>query len=239
MGSDFSSGMKWNICLLQTEDINEKSFSLYLLVFVFYFWMISFFLCIKIIHVYYKRDQEIKESQTCWDDYINAFVYIHSIYMGFSGGASGKEPACNAGDGRDARSMSGLGKFPGGGHGNPLQYSCLENPMGRRAWWATAHMVSKSWTWLKWYSMHTFYICVVIHVFYKDGIVLQLSSWTILPYQGRYTQFVECTEFLCVDASKCIAAILHCQSFRMFPTFGYYSYVINIALSFLYLDIYL
>ena len=66
--------------------------------------------------------------------------------MGFPGGASGKEPACNAGDGRDAPSMSGLGRFPGGGHGNLLQYSCLENPMGRGAWWATAHMVSKSWT---------------------------------------------------------------------------------------------
>ena len=41
------------------------------------------------------------------------------------------------------------------GHGNPLQYSCLENPMDRGAWWATVHGVAKSWTWLKRLSMHT------------------------------------------------------------------------------------
>ena len=39
-----------------------------------------------------------------------------------------------------------LGRPPGGGHGNPLQYSCLENPMDRRAWWAVVHGVAKSWT---------------------------------------------------------------------------------------------
>ena len=39
-----------------------------------------------------------------------------------------------------------LGRSPGGGHGNPLQYSCLENPHGQRAWWATVHGVAESWT---------------------------------------------------------------------------------------------
>ena len=42
--------------------------------------------------------------------------------------------------------MPGSGRSPGGSHGNPLQYSCLENPMYRGAWWATAHTVAKSWT---------------------------------------------------------------------------------------------
>ena len=41
------------------------------------------------------------------------------------------------------RSLQGLGRSPGGGHGNPLQYSCLENPMDRGAWWATVHEVAK------------------------------------------------------------------------------------------------
>ena len=50
--------------------------------------------------------------------------------------AVGKEPACNAGDTRDMGSIPGLGRSPGGGHGNPLQYSCLENPVDRRDWWA-------------------------------------------------------------------------------------------------------
>ena len=58
------------------------------------------------------------------------------------GGASGKEPAANAGDVRDLGSISGSGRFPGGGHGDPLQYSCLENPMGRGAWRATVHGVA-------------------------------------------------------------------------------------------------
>ena len=43
-------------------------------------------------------------------------------------------------------SVPGWGGFPGGGHGNPLQDSCLENPMDRGAWWATVHGVAKSWT---------------------------------------------------------------------------------------------
>ena len=103
---------------------------------------------------------------------------------------SGKEPTCQCRRHERHGFDPWVGKIPWMRRGNPLQYSCLENPMGRGAWWATAHMVSKSWTWMKWFSMHTFYICVVIHAFYKDGIVLHLSSWTIMPYQGRYTQFV-------------------------------------------------
>ena len=53
------------------------------------------------------------------------------------------KPACNAGD---RGSIPGLGKFPGEGNGNPLQYSCLENPTDRGAWWATVHGVAKSRT---------------------------------------------------------------------------------------------
>ena len=48
-----------------------------------------------------------------------------------------KNPPANAGDIRDTDSTPGLGRSPGGGHGNPLQYSCLENPMDIGAWWAT------------------------------------------------------------------------------------------------------
>ena len=55
------------------------------------------------------------------------------------------EPA-NAGDAKDAGLIPGLGRSPGGGNGNPLQYSCLENSMGRGAWLATVHGVTKSWT---------------------------------------------------------------------------------------------
>ena len=60
-----------------------------------------------------------------------------------------KESACNVGDTGDLGLISGLGRSPGGGHGNPLQYSCWENPMNREAWQAMVHGVTKSWTQLK------------------------------------------------------------------------------------------
>ena len=63
--------------------------------------------------------------------------------MGFPGGSEVKASACNAGD---LGSIPGLGRSPGEGNGNPLQYSCLENPMDGRAWWATVHGVTKSRT---------------------------------------------------------------------------------------------
>ena len=56
---------------------------------------------------------------------------------------------------RDTGLIPGVGRSPGGGHGNPPQYSCLENPMDRGAWWVTVHRVAKSRTWLKWPSTHT------------------------------------------------------------------------------------
>ena len=63
--------------------------------------------------------------------------------MRFPGGSDGKESACKAGD---PGSIPGWGRSPGEGNGNPLQYSSLENPMDRGAWWATVHGVAKSWT---------------------------------------------------------------------------------------------
>ena len=57
-----------------------------------------------------------------------------------------KDLPANAGDVRDAGLISGLGRPPRGGHGNPLQYSCLENSTDRGALWAMVHMVSKSQT---------------------------------------------------------------------------------------------
>ena len=69
-------------------------------------------------------------------------------FIGFPGGTV-KNPPANAGDARDVGSTSASGRSPGGGNGKPLQYSCLENPMVRGAWWATVHGVAKSWTQLK------------------------------------------------------------------------------------------
>ena len=68
------------------------------------------------------------------------YIYTHA---GFPGDSDGKKSTCNVGD---LGSIPGLGRSPGGGHGNPLQYSCMENPMDREAWWATVHGVAKSRT---------------------------------------------------------------------------------------------
>ena len=63
-----------------------------------------------------------------------------------------KNPPVNAGDIRDKGSIPGSGRSPGRGHGNPLHYSCLENPMDRGVWQATVHRIRKSQTCLKWLS---------------------------------------------------------------------------------------
>ena len=81
-------------------------------------------------------------------------VYCHPTYLTFMQSMSWasqvvlvvKNPFANAGDKRDADSIPGSGRYPGGGHSNPLQYSCLENPMERGVCWATVHRVAKSWT---------------------------------------------------------------------------------------------
>ena len=70
----------------------------------------------------------------------------HYTILSFPSDSDSKESACNAGD---LSLTPGLGRSPGGGHGNPLQCSYLENPMDRGAWWATVHGVAQSWVWLK------------------------------------------------------------------------------------------
>ena len=71
---------------------------------------------------------------------IYMYIYTHTyIYMGFPGGSVVKNMSIGAGDW-----FLGSGLSPGEGNGNPLQYSCLENPMDRGAWWATVHEITNS-----------------------------------------------------------------------------------------------
>ena len=76
---------------------------------------------------------------------ISITVLRESIITEFPGGSGSKESAHSAGE---PGSIPGSGRSPGEGNGNPLQYSCLENPMGRGAWRATVHEIAKSQTWL-------------------------------------------------------------------------------------------
>ena len=111
------------------------------------------------------------------------------ICGGFPGGSDSKESACNVGD---LGSSPGLGRSAGGGHGNPLQYSCLENPMDRGAWCATVHGVAKSWTGLSDYAQHTG--CVgsslcgaLFHKFHEGhGVAVLVSSQRLQGSCGNH-----------------------------------------------------
>ena len=70
-------------------------------------------------------------------------VVARKDLKGFAGGSVVKNPPANAGD---VGSIPESGRSPGGGNGNPLQYSCLEDPMETGAWWAAVHGATQSWT---------------------------------------------------------------------------------------------
>ena len=83
---------------------------------------------------------------------LHLYLLVPSQTMSFPGGSDGKASAYNAGD---LGSIPGSGRSPGEGHGNPLQYSCLENPIDRGTWWTTVCGVAKSQTQL---SDFTFFL---------------------------------------------------------------------------------
>ena len=93
-------------------------------------------------------------SQSCTAGEWQSTVWARlSGFRSFPGGTSGKEPICNAGDVRDAGSIPGSGRSLGGGHGNPLQNSCLENPMDHGAWslWGRKESDTTEVTWHAWH----------------------------------------------------------------------------------------
>ena len=117
---------------------------------------------------------------------ISFCLYIHHLMEGFPS---------DAGDARGASLIPGAGRSPGEGNGNPFQYSCLENPRDRGAWWAAVHRVTKSRTWLKQISRHAHISFIKIQTFrsiYLVGLCLlnlrpiYLISWWIAP--GRHTK---------------------------------------------------
>ena len=89
----------------------------------------------------------------------------------------------NAGDVRGTCFIPGSGRYQGGGHGNPLQYSCLENPMDRGAWQATVHRVTQSQTQLKQLSRHTLLLLYYIYIISRRSIVVEKSSLFIPLFQ--------------------------------------------------------
>ena len=104
-----------------------------------------------------------------------------------------KNPPAQAGDMRDTGSIPGSGRSPGGGHGNPLQYSCLENPMDRGAWRATVQGVRKELD----MTESTQHACMHI----------DLRHWT--PLQGFYNHFWKGADLLQIINPAARAAFIH------------------------------
>ena len=114
-----------------------------------------------------------------------------SFLWGFPDSASGQEPACQCRTfKKPTDSIPESRSFPGGGHGNPLQYFCLENPMDREAWWATVHRITKSQTRLKWLSMRP-QLSVVFYSF-----CLWLSSPLLRHCRAYFSHCVLCAQLL-------------------------------------------
>ena len=121
--------------------------------------------------------------------------WVTFTFLGFPGSSDGKASAYNVGD---LGSISGSGRSPGEGNGNPLQYSCLENPMDQGVRWATVHGVTKSQTQLSDFtSLH--YPRTEAFILPTSGNVgnwrvckqlLKLHhSWTLSPTQSYFLQF--------------------------------------------------
>ena len=109
----------------------------------------------------------------------------------------GKESACNVGD---LGWIPGSGRSPGGEHGNPLQCSCLENPMDRGAWWATVCGVTKSQTQLKWLSMYAHLVSCSTAL----SLIRPMSKIGTKPVWGNCGRFITNSYVQLLLYIKCI-----------------------------------
>ena len=106
-------------------------------------------------HKYRASKTFLKAAPQMWFPWRNGITLVYEEYRDFLGSSVVKNLPANAGDIRDMGLIPAWGRSPWGGHDNPPQYSCLENPVNRGAWWATVHGVTKSQTQLQQLSMYT------------------------------------------------------------------------------------
>ena len=118
-------------------------------------------------------------------------------------------PPANAGDIRDAGLIPGLGRSPGRGHLNPLQYSCPENPMDRAAWWATVRRVAKSQTRLKGCSTHSQSDTVsfsmagvglwfLVFLFLKTWSIVNLQYCVNFKCTAKWSSYTHTHTYICI-----------------------------------------
>ena len=143
-----------------------------------------------------------------------SFACEYPVFLGFPGGTSNKEPLANS-EIRDMGSIPGLGRSPGGGHGNPLQYSCLENPMDREAWWATIYRVPESQTWLKWRSMQasrfSSIICKKAVLFPLNCLGTLVKNHSTTYANSLFLDFLFYSICVCIYVCVCVCVFVFMQ----------------------------
>ena len=102
-----------------------------------------------------------------------------------------KNPLVNAEVARDVRWIPGLRRSPRGGNGNPLQYSCMENHMDRGTWWAMGHGLAKSWTPLKWLSMHIYIVNTEASVTLSPGWISKTKKYVTAQKSHCKSYFIQ------------------------------------------------
>ena len=127
----------------------------------------SAFLMVQLSHLYMTSRKTIA---------LSIWTFVSEVMLSrfvIAGGSEVKASACNVGD---LGSFPRSGRSPGEGNGNPLQYSCLENPMDRRAWWATVHGFPKSRTRLSDFTFTFFQGACVFHV--MAAVTVHSNFWS-------------------------------------------------------------
>ena len=163
----------WSFCLIESEllidwKINIGLFFPLIHIYIFFIWSIVALQCFR----YTARWFSYTYTQILLLKLFSVTGYYY--YLGFPGGSDGKESACNVGD---LGSIPGLGTSPGGGHGNPLQYSCLENHIEQRSQvgyslWGCKELDTTEQ--LSTQHKHTIYICV-----YKSFLLCLIKAWEL------------------------------------------------------------
>ena len=145
--------------------------------------------------------------------------------LGFLDGASGKEPACQVGDIRDAGSIPAFRRSPGEGNGYPLQYSCLDNPMDRGAWRATIHVISNSWTWLKLRRTHVHKIDLPI----CGNQSLSVFTIEVSLQKAKIESIVKSIHFFNNQGGLCIWTLrsVKCELLKEHCKTGFYTRISN------------
>ena len=153
----FFQGPRWST---ESDEVQEWNFIVWKLILkinrvVFFFRIYTWFDSWKCLHltfrIWFLHTFFDPEDKFCtWRLW---FLLWQSFWRIFPSGSDSKESACNAGD---LGLIPGSGRSSGEGNGGSLQYSCLENPMDRGAWWGRVHGISKSQTQLKWLSKNWF-----------------------------------------------------------------------------------